>query len=106
MSIASTTYCVAPSNKLNMFVNPVMYIFSPAFTKKYCGGVFYACCINYIIPICTFRPSYRTSPMLNVCMCVCMYGHHIQQSMDQPDEVANPARGQLKRENEHFSVPV
>ena len=30
-----------------------------------------------------------------------MYGHHIlEQSMDQPGEVANPARGQLNRENE------
>ena len=35
-------------------------------------------------------------------MYVCMYGHHIQQSMDQPDKVANPARGQLNRENECF----
>ena len=26
--------------------------------------------------------------------------------MDQPDKVANPARGQLNRENEHFPVPV
>ena len=41
-----------------------------------------------------------------VCMYVCMYGHHIQQSMDQPGKVANPARGQLNRENEHFPVPV
>ena len=29
----------------------------------------------------------------------CMYGHHIQQSMDQPGKVANPACGQLNREN-------
>ena len=29
-----------------------------------------------------------------------MYGHHIQQqSMDRPGKVANPARGQLNREN-------
>ena len=28
-----------------------------------------------------------------------MYGHHIKQSMDQPGKVANPARGQLNREN-------
>ena len=33
------------------------------------------------------------------CMYVCMYGHHILQSMDQPGKVANPARGQLNREN-------
>ena len=26
--------------------------------------------------------------------------------MDQPGKVANPARGQLNRENEHSSVPV
>ena len=29
--------------------------------------------------------------------------HHIQQSMDQPGKVANPARGQLNREN---SIPL
>ena len=28
------------------------------------------------------------------------------QSLDQPGKVANPARGQLNRENEYFSVPV
>ena len=26
--------------------------------------------------------------------------------MDEPGKVANPARGQLNRENEYFSVPV
>ena len=26
--------------------------------------------------------------------------------MDPPGKVANPARGQLNRENEHFSLPV
>ena len=35
-----------------------------------------------------------------------MYDHHKQQSMDQPGKVADPARGQLNRENTHFSVPV
>ena len=35
-----------------------------------------------------------------------MYGHHIQQSMDQPGKVANPSRGELKRENEYSPVPV
>ena len=35
-----------------------------------------------------------------------MYVHHIQQSMDQPGKVANAARGQLNRENEHSPVPV
>ena len=35
-----------------------------------------------------------------------MYGHHIEQSMDQPGKVASPARGQLNREHEYFPVPV
>ena len=35
-----------------------------------------------------------------------MYGHHIWGGMDQQGKVANPARGQLKRENEYFPVPV
>ena len=39
-------------------------------------------------------------------MYVCMYGHHIYQSMDQPGKVANPVRGQLNRKNEYSSVPV
>ena len=29
-----------------------------------------------------------------------------KKSKDQPGKVANPARGQLKRENEYFPVPV
>ena len=43
-----------------------------------------------------------------VCMCVyvCMYGHHTYRSMDQPGQAANPARGQLNRENEYSPVPV
>ena len=28
------------------------------------------------------------------------------KSMDRPGKVANPARGQLNRENEHSPVPV
>ena len=35
-----------------------------------------------------------------------MYDHHIKQRMDQPGKVANPTRGQLKKENEYFPVPV
>ena len=37
---------------------------------------------------------------------VCMYGHTYSKSMDQPGKVANPARGQLNRENEYFPVRV
>ena len=35
-----------------------------------------------------------------------MYGHTYSKSMDQPGKVANPARGQLDRENEYFPVRV
>ena len=38
---------------------------------------------------------------LNVCM-VIIYS----KSKDQPGKVANPARGQLNRENEYLPVPV
>ena len=55
-----------------------------------------------------------------VCMCVCMYvcmrvcmhvlcvyGHYTySRVMDQPGKAANPACGQLNRENKCFSVPV
>ena len=33
-----------------------------------------------------------------------MYGHTYSKCMDQPDKVANPARGQLNRENENISL--
>ena len=36
----------------------------------------------------------------------CMYGHTYSKSMDQPDKVASPARGQLDRKNEYFPVRV
>ena len=40
-------------------------------------------------------------------MYVCMYGHHhLWQSIDEPGNVASPARDQLKRESEPFPVPV
>ena len=35
-----------------------------------------------------------------------MYGHIYSNSKNQLGKVANPARGQLNKENEHFSVPV
>ena len=38
---------------------------------------------------------------------VCIYGHTYSKSMDQPaDKTANPARGQLNRENKWFPVRV
>ena len=41
-----------------------------------------------------------------VLIVICMYGHTYSKSMDQPGKVANPARGQLNRENEYFPVRV
>ena len=35
-----------------------------------------------------------------------VYGHTYSKSIDQPVKVANPARGQLNRKNEHSPVPV
>ena len=35
-----------------------------------------------------------------------MYDHTYSKSMDQPGKVADPVRGQLNRENEHFPVRV
>ena len=42
-------------------------------------------------------------------MYVCMYVRMVitySKSKGQPGKVANPARGQLNRENEYFPVPV
>ena len=37
---------------------------------------------------------------------VCMVITYYSKSMDQPGKVANPAHGQLNRENEYFPVRV
>ena len=53
------------------------------------------------------RPTAKSSMRgSDTCMYWCMYGHTYSKSMDQPGKVANPARDQLNRENEYFSVPV
>ena len=45
--------------------------------------------------------------MYDVCMYVCMYmAITYSKGKDQPGKVANPARGRLNMENEHFPVPV
>ena len=45
---------------------------------------------------------------IHVCIMyvVCMYSHTYSKSKDRPGKVANPARGQLNKENEYFLVPV
>ena len=35
-----------------------------------------------------------------------MYDHTYSKSMDQPGKAANPARGQLNRENAYWYFPV
>ena len=48
----------------------------------------------------------RTNITYSTCTdCGSMYGHHIKQSLDRPGKVANPARGQLKRET-HISLSL
>ena len=50
----------------------------------------------------------RVTVGTHTCMYIWMYGVivYYSKSKYQPDKVANPARGQLNRENEYFSVPV
>ena len=43
---------------------------------------------------------------MHACMYVRMVIIYSKSSMDQPGKAANPACGQLNRENEYFSVPV
>ena len=53
---------------------------------------------HYLYEVGTFKV-----PATIVALCIVItYG----KSMDQPSKVANPARGQLNREKEHFPVPV
>ena len=51
------------------------------------------------------RLSFPTPTIGTVWMYGCM-GITYSKSKDQPGKVANPARGQLNRENEYFPVPV
>ena len=50
--------------------------------------------------------------LMYVCLYVCMYELYVymvitsSKSKEQPGKVANPALGQLNRENEYFPVPV
>ena len=41
----------------------------------------------------------KTTSLWKNYISVCMYGHTYSKSIDQPGKVANPARGQLNREN-------
>ena len=51
-----------------------------------------------------YRAVYLALP--NTMNLECLYDHTYSKSMDQPGKVANPARGQLNRENEHFPVRI
>ena len=48
----------------------------------------------------------RNLPVYRALTLIAMYGHTYSKTMDQPGKVANPARGQLNRKNEHFLVRV
>ena len=52
--------------------------------------------VRNVVPMLS-HPVISRARLYEVCMYI--YGHHIQQIMDQPGKVANPARGQLNREN-------
>ena len=69
-------------------------------------GTHGSCCISYIY--CSLAMQYCRRELLYY-YDVCMFGHSphtYSKSMDQPGKVANPARGQLNRENEYSPVRV
>ena len=49
---------------------------------------------------------YVPIPLQSHIYLVCMCGHTYSNSMDQPGKGANPARGQLNKENGYISVRV
>ena len=53
-----------------------------------------------VVLVCVFVCSSH-SPIGPQLLELCMYGQRFQQSMHQPGVVANPARGQLNRENDY-----
>ena len=55
------------------------------------------------VQLTTYRTGNLTQLIHTLAICVTI---HKQQSIDKPGKVANPARGQLNRESEHFPVPV
>ena len=58
-----------------------------------------------VLVVSEWRLLYTVDPMF-VCMYVWSDRHHISKGKDQPGKIANPARGQLNRENKCFAVPV
>ena len=47
----------------------------------------------------TYIHTYIHTYTANTTYTICTYGHTYSKSMDQPGKVANPARGQLGKEN-------
>ena len=80
-----------------------MYFVAPATTQNavVCQTQQYIyLLLYYILPGSSIHSSMNTTT-------VCMYGLiTYSKSMDQPGKVANPLRGQLKRENEYWPVRV
>ena len=75
-----------------IFYHACMGVFSSARGKRYP--------VRYRNHTC-IRTAYHSSIAL-----VYMYGHTYSKSSDQPGKVANPARGQLNREDEYFPARV
>ena len=61
---------------------------------------------HYWYNLCTVGTTSGLVYLNGVMYCIVLYGHTYSKSMDQLGKVANPARGQLNRENEYFPVPV
>ena len=72
-----------------------------SFTKLNVPSTRYVCMYVFI----KLHITTQSGPVILVCMYVCMYvlcfmySHTYSKGMDQPGKVANPARGQLNREN-------
>ena len=81
--LLSTLYPGPPESKLLYAPCSVFFFFFFFLTK----GMFPIFCFSF------HSITYRKSNV-RCSMYYCMYGHQIQQSMDQPGKVANPARGQ------------
>ena len=55
---------------------------------------------------CWYKVGMLRVPATHKANTVRMYDHTYSRSINQPGKVANPARGQLNRENQYFPVRV
>ena len=57
----------------------------------------FVCVYEYVCVFIKVLITAQSAPKTLVRVCVCVYGHTYNKSMDQPGKVANPARGRLNR---------